>query len=1128
MPSVYRCPQERCHNHYALFPIVNREFFDYAREQFLKGYGKGPDRQMARKILKGQIKKTKKGMPIPTFGIKQKKYYNDDDVDRIFAVWDQLVGPTPKPEKGPTNIVKVTPSPLAKVERGPTDLAVRQPPGETVPVERPVPLEEIPEEEAYPADVCPHCRIKLENLREHIPRVKDPAGWGDIYERVGTGPFDWGVCDSCKHPFIIFDRNRLRRPTLSERLRIEKLIARYNTMKKLRNLREATNRPRRSSNELKQIEEEAKKVRDEYGHKWGGITINPRTGEPVWDDTQVGFREEALAKRRQLLRDRGLSNDEIDEMERGSYNFGEFDRRSYVRLGRFRPLGRQRRDYNQALDEEENLLADKHKLSDEEKEKYRRKRQERSSFDLGFFNKIGQKVGHTNERVAGSIITIIAGLMIASFMRDMWFFYGFVCFGFYGLLPTPGEVSYNDDILGKFAEATKKEAEHEAEYTVSERPPPVSARLGPLLPALMFARASVLNRDNTYNSGIAFTKVILKVAGIFFIGIALYASPLPMAPIAYLLFAFGAYYSLPISYDVENPEEFFGSTIRFLLGFFVPYSIWALFDIGLLFWISMAFLFVFPVAKAKSEAKALNMAVTAGESHREMMDKFIIFLPIMLLVVLVYMGLFKTGGIAGIEGTPNTVFWVVWGLGMFSGALSPSEVRPWTGVFVITVTFFLLMSGPGQQDMFSVIFGQWWPTLHNTLSTITEPFGELFDTLQNTFGQTFLLLTNPMGFAQRIMEGSYEPNPRGPTGAFGVEIENLQVPAIYPGTTAMLTMNVHNVGPEKGKNVRVKVEVPDDLKDVITVEPDGGTFNVPEIESGFIIPLFFTLDTDCDKLKSGGLRPTDRNKYIRVNVSVEYDYEVSSWMPLTIISDQEWRERSAKGTFTLSKVPSHISTSPVKLSIGSFEQPLIAGNNRRFYLGFNLTSAEGTKSAILWENVKVTMNYTGLGETNCKPPAKDSAGKPPFEWEGKDIKNRAVFCTFGSTPDPGAPSKTYYIRANASFRFQKWETKDTLFAFSDVCGTEAPTTPDFAFANCCHNIRTGVTKDGEYKEGTGEKCDEGGGGCRGDYDCADGIECRYVNGVQGEICCDNSTTDTVCWRKHQDFRRTTTYGDYCE
>jgi hypothetical protein len=584
----------------------------------------------------------------------------------------------------------------------------------------------------------------------------------------------------------------------------------------------------------------------------------------------------------------------------------------------------------------------------------------------------------------------------------------------------------------------------------------------------LFSKSGDDDYNNRYSVGLATMKSLLKISTLFFFGWGFFVTELEFRGFMLLAFFFSAYFSLPGEYSTAEPQKMLEGLLRIPIALILSFVVlWGIFGSGELAWICMAFFAVFPVAtERKNLARAIGQAGSGVTATFEMFDK-LLFVVLMFGALISTMGLFGMGegGLALEFGTVfgNVFFWF-WIIAFLGGVMSPAVVRPHTGIIMLLMVFFFYSAGVGGQVVGQGFFGAWWPTVHNTISAVTEPMGELFATLGTTFGNTFQLFINPMGFARGIMDGTYEPNPYGPTGSFGVEIENLQIPAIYPGTKSMVTFNIKNVGPVKARNVIVKLELPGVLKGVkmskvLVLGPDkasdgaydsGDMDELGVMEPNDIIPMFFVIDArDCEKIMEVARdswidekldlddRLNLRNMYIRANVSVEYDYEVSSWMPLTIISKGEWRERTSRGTFVPGKVSSHISTSPAMLSIGSFDQPLVTGDDRPFYMGFNMTSAEGRDSAILWDNVKVKLDYPSelgsLDKTDCQPSYARGGTEPPYEWDGKDIKNRAVFCMFDKTPDPFAPSKTYYISANSSFRFSRWEIKDTLFAFSDIC-----------------------------------------------------------------------------------------------
>ncbi len=605
--------------------------------------------------------------------------------------------------------------------------------------------------------------------------------------------------------------------------------------------------------------------------------------------------------------------------------------------------------------------------------------------------------------------------------------------------------------------------------------------------------------DNRWSSGLSFTHSLLKLMILFFMGWGFLDTTLPFRGLLLLGFFFVAYFSLPGEYSPEEPEKFMEGILRPVVALILASVVFAgVFQSWELGWMCLAFFAVFPVATEKKNlARALGSSMSGVAASYENIDK-LIFLVLILVAGANIMGWvdWMSGGLDLDLGTiAGNVFFPFWIISAVGGFMSPANVRPYTGIVMLIMVFLLFSTGSGEQIVGQGFFGAWWPSVHNALTSALEPMGEVFGTLSGTFGQTFGLLLNPVGYAQNIMEGTYEENPTGLTGSYGLELENLAVPPIYPGTQSMATFNVKNVGPAKAKDIRIEVELPDYLEGAVTVgsgslDSSGNLESkmfydstdwdeLSEMDPSYVIPLFFMIDaSDCEainKLESGVSRLTKRNQYIRVNFSVEYDYEVNSWMPLEVISNQEWQDRTAAGTFVQTKVGSHISTSPTKLSIDSFDQPIIAGN-RQFYIGFNMTSAEGPDSRILWGDqlTKITLELpTELVKDRgltCVPapsqPSREQTGVTMLTWNGDAVANRAVFCYTRSIGEIDAPTKSYYIRATSTYRFRKWVSKDTLFAFGDACPEYADTGVNATNATTTSNC-TGLGEE-DCKGRTGE------------------------------------------------------------
>ena len=585
------------------------------------------------------------------------------------------------------------------------------------------------------------------------------------------------------------------------------------------------------------------------------------------------------------------------------------------------------------------------------------------------------------------------------------------------------------------------------------------------------------------NLGTAYLRSVFKCTAIVLFALGIGQTNLPFANIFLMIVALGGYAAMNITYKENRPDQLVESFIRFgFLGVLViPWFIFGqIFGSPLLG--IMAFLFfAIPPIRVGGEAEKIERSMAAQ-----------IWKPIFMvgmLFVLMMSGvlgfnIFGGGGAwAGWEltGTLSYIFIYVWVVAFLAGIFSSPESLPAMGAIILIVTTVLFGLGPGSQNVGIALFGQWWPTVHNTVSEFTKPLGDMFSQLSQTFGQTLFMLTNPMGFARQITEGTYVENPTGLTGAYGLEIDNFDVDNIYVGEPFSIRFELSNKGSFDARNVFVEIWSSADkftIKDHTSTSDEAGVIELKEYEKPEkanyvnwykylypgayetppkpllgkirkqdIKPIFLLANMSCEGqkevMKKLGITTAAganlRDKYISFQTRLKYEYDVYSNLQIEIISQQEWDSRTRSGLLQRGQKLSRISTAPAKLSIGSMDQPI--REDLPMFIGFNLSSAEGRHSKL--GKAKVTLALSKAFKD--KNPTmtcteKRNAYKERTEgdswiitWELEDDEPKSVFC-YMKAPDIGdAPSKTFTVSANATYVFERWESKDTLINFRDSC-----------------------------------------------------------------------------------------------
>lgn len=636
----------------------------------------------------------------------------------------------------------------------------------------------------------------------------------------------------------------------------------------------------------------------------------------------------------------------------------------------------------------------------------------------------------------GAVATVAIGLPIV-------FFLGFLGWGIYYLLPDPNDFKIPDEIKN-----------------LSEDNP---LKWNMIIP--FYGGKSTYVRNANMGWGVLRSVVKIGVFACFIIGV--YTSAVPLGNIVLIILAFFGYYSLKITYDVEKPYELIESLLRFAgLGFyFIPWVImYGIFDSMLLALIAMAFFAIPPIPKERKNSELFMMY--------DFYDK-IIFAIIMGVVLVLFFSGWE------VSKTLSATFIYFWFVTLIAGFFSPAEARPAMGFLMLGAATIIYGIGPGTQQVMSGLFGPWWPTIQNTFSSITEPIGEAFGGFANTLRSGWLMLTDPVGYATQLMNGTHAVNPIGKTGSLGVEITDITISAILPAQPFVIIAMLKNEGAFDAENVTVFLstdyegsEAPLSKgpskwwgplllvkkaweRDILQFremfgmdQPFDCWENVTPSEEKCenkltrqnIWQLVFTSDSgvSCDVIEKYKLR----EKYIPVKVAVTYNYSVDSNVDVEFISKNEWQRLAEANQLSqkLRIIQSKYSTAPVEFPIGTpgLKNPILVG--QAFHLGMRIEPS-GVRGSI--ENIEsVVLEYPSdfkLKQGGCTPggrgPEKVDEDTNKITWEDLSGGSRVFYCPFeGLEPEElTGPTKTYVVKAGAEYTFTRWKEKDTRIEFGGKC-----------------------------------------------------------------------------------------------
>lgn len=667
------------------------------------------------------------------------------------------------------------------------------------------------------------------------------------------------------------------------------------------------------------------------------------------------------------------------------------------------------------------------------------------------------------------------------------------------------------------------------------------------------------------HNGLAGLKTALKILIIVAFVWGFFQTYRPLSIVA----AFIGYFSLSPNIDANHPQAAMEAAIRMIGSVAIAGMLWSVFGSALLGAITFAFLFVPPkyISRTSDARNRIIININRVSQAAHSADN-IIFAVIMVVILIgsgalnilpIVGGFFASFPTWGLTGAFAALFFIYWFVALISGMTSAPQARPYIGLLFIGFAFVAFTFGAGGEHLVgSAFFGQWWPQVYQNSINIIGPIKESFETFAESIGQGISLVTNPTGFAQKIIEGKFRRDPdSGLAGALGVDIELVRATQIRPFLPYSVIVKIRNKGAFDGKNTTVSLisaeNVPENLESIsslvsirkgeLSIRDLGFAEtekNLGEILKNEVREIFFDSENTglrCDIINDFELR----RKPLPIVAVLEYDYEIESFLDLEVLSDEEWKKKVQDNLFvTATKKPAILTNSPVKLNLGLPEQPHRA--SRPFTLEIEMKTAQKRGKINKVYNLEVTYsNELEIESCTEQPKVVDNT----LKWN-RFPQTGTIFCHFKPV-NISTSSKTFVFKAKSNFRFLSAKQLPALVEFGGGCCDDSEclgaqtcsykrgdNSVGICGASFSVNGGNGGTNGGNGNNGgtvkkpgerdyckfllnSGILCGIGEGGCTNTRQCSQNTDdlslsniCRPVSGVDVSLCCPTNMSDSKC------------------
>jgi len=471
-----------------------------------------------------------------------------------------------------------------------------------------------------------------------------------------------------------------------------------------------------------------------------------------------------------------------------------------------------------------------------------------------------------------------------------------------------------------------------------------------------------------------FLKAVSRFIYYSFIILQFYLITFPFFRLIAIGVAFYYYFTLPLRFKIDKPHQVIESWLRPVFGFILALLFFGTFGgIGganpvsnSLFFITLAFFLSLPVSATTPDEElegkvVLNVFTSKGYKRaQDALNKWV-FAIFMILALFFYLWQPQAR-------TFNMVFFTfisIWLVSLIAGWGAGPESRPGLGVIMILISLFAF-SSTYTGYMGQALFGYWWPQVQSATEFIGEAFGPMWIQVQKSMEDSWLLLTSPAAYYEKMMRETQATTTKLKQGGspLSIELSRFELFTSVPGILdpklepVVCAMELENKGEFNANDIKVEVWAewidPEEQKgtmvgEINEIECSGSGLSSPYILStaqpgscewdvdtypdeikfcSFVFDKRWDDGIDLTETKSEEVESETIETYVHAAETVKfklnytYNYNVNVSIPLEIIDSNLYERLIGAREITLEELTSEYTGGPVKATLWSQRQPI--------------------------------------------------------------------------------------------------------------------------------------------------------------------------------------------------------------